>query len=192
MGLFSNILGNANNDVNRALNRVKRAAEDAVVDAAAQEVRKEVMNSFQQNHPDVYAAAQNAQAAERTNTGSYQNCTGGSSGDSWGCDMPSEENQYNSGLSYQDYFANVFSGAFPAYQISRESIRNGRATLFVFSQAGAKKLVVELLPESSCPYKIKNECRAQGVAYIRFYYNHRGWWNTKSYVIRRTSQALGM
>ena len=33
---------------------------------------------------------------------------------------------------------------------------------------------------------------AQGIPYIRFYYDHEGWWNTKSYVIRRTSEALGI
>ena len=32
--------------------------------------------------------------------------------------------------------------------------------------------------------------RAQGIPYLRFYYNHEGWWNTRSYVTRRIANAL--
>jgi hypothetical protein len=39
-------------------------------------------------------------------------------------------------------------------------------------------------------YKLRNECRAQGIPYLRFYYDHDGWWNTRSYVTRRIAGQL--
>ena len=39
-------------------------------------------------------------------------------------------------------------------------------------------------------YRIRKECRAAGVPYLRYYYNYHGWWNTKAYVIERTGKAL--
>ena len=73
-----------------------------------------------------------------------------------------------------------------------EDVRKGSAMLFTFIEGGTKKLVVEVISSKSSPYKVRNDCRKQGVAYLRYYYDYDGWWNTKSYVTRRTSKALGL
>ena len=114
------------------------------------------------------------------------------SGDSWGPEMPSEENQYNSGLSYQDYFSKVFAEEFPSYQVEQEDYRNGMATIYTFYLNGSKKLVVEVVSRTSSRYKIARECRNLKIAHRRFYYNYHGWWNTRSYVTRRVSEALAL
>ena len=183
MGLFSNLFGNEGKDLDNALSKMKNLAEDIMDDGQ--------INS-QQSKP--VAASAPADYGEPLNTGRRvePEYVDGPSGDSWGPNMPSEENQFNSGLNYQDYFSNVFCGEFTSYQIDKVSLRDGRAMLFTFSQGGGKKLVIEVISDRSNPYKVRNECRAQGINYLRYYYDHDGWWNTKSYVIRRTSKALGL
>ena len=52
-------------------------------------------------------------------------------------------------------------------------------------------LVVELLSQGSDAYRLRKQCRADGIAYLRYYYDHEGWWNTKAYVIECTRGALG-
>lgn len=111
-------------------------------------------------------------------------------GCSWGPEMPDEENQFNFSGTYDQYFCSVYEEAFPAYRLTQESIRKGRATLISFWQEGRKALVVELMSDTSSADAIRVACRKEGVAYLRFYYNHPGWWNTKSYVIARTADAL--
>ncbi|MBR6460134.1 MAG: hypothetical protein IKS49_08320, partial [Actinomycetaceae bacterium] len=58
-------------------------------------------------------------------------------------------------------------------------------------KAGAKALVVELMSERSSAKMLRWRCENEGVPYLRFYYDHWGWWNEKSYVIERTAKALG-
>jgi hypothetical protein len=181
MGLFSNLFGDSGKDLDNALNKMKNMA-DNFIDEDEARMRKNQQTAsapadaqaMNNRRPEPVAAAE------------------GPSGDSWGPVMPAEPNQYNSGLGYQDYFSSVFNEAFGAYQIDKEDVRDGRAMTFTFSQAGVKKLVVEVISEKSNPYKVRNECRKQGVAYLRYYYDYDGWWNTKSYVTRRTSKALGL
>lgn len=111
-------------------------------------------------------------------------------GCSWGPEMPDEENQYNFSGSYDQYFYAVYAQAFPEYRLTSESIRQGRATLINFWQGERKVLVVELMSDTSSANRIRESCRREHVAYLRFYYNHPGWWNTKAYVIARTGDAL--
>ena len=59
-----------------------------------------------------------------------------------------------------------------------------------FSVTAFGRVVVPILPDSSETKKLRRECQAQGVPYLRFYYDHEGWWNTRSYVTRRTRDAL--
>ena len=179
MGLFSNLFGSNGKDIDDAFKQMKNLAGDIIDDG-------QFNNS--QNKPN---PAPTSPAAPSYNA-SVQVFEEGPSGDSWGPNMPAEENQFNSGLRYQDYFNKVFTEGFPSYQIEKEDVRNGSAMLFTFSQAGSKKLVVEVISRKSSPYKVRNDCRKQGVAYLRYYYDYDGWWNTKSYVIRRTSKALGI
>ena len=111
------------------------------------------------------------------------------SGDSWGEEMPAEENQYNYGGTYTEYFENIFSTDFAEYRT--EKTTEYARTAYSFYSGASKVLVVELMPESSSANKLRRECEKAGVAYLRFYYNHYGWWNTRSYVKGRISTALG-
>ena len=113
------------------------------------------------------------------------------SGFSWGSVMPAEENQFNSGKRYDDYFMSVYRAEFPGYEITCENLREGRAAVITFRKDGAVRLIVELLSQSSGAQKIRRECRKSGTPYLRFYYNHDGWWNTRAYVTQRTGNALG-
>ena len=105
--------------------------------------------------------------------------------------MPAEECQFNYPGSYGDYFAHVFREDFPEYRATREEVRGGRITVFtLWSPAGGKALVVELMPDSSETRKLRKDCAAQGIPYLRFYYDHEGWWNTRTYVSQRVRSAL--
>lgn len=177
MGLFSNLFGSNGKELDDAFKQMKNFAGDIIDDGQ--------LNNSPKQQATVSTPSYNTAPAAQ----SY--VEDGPSGDSWGPVMPSEENQFNSGLSYQDYFSKVFTEGFPSYQIDKEDVRNGSAMLFTFSQSGAKKLVVEVISQKSSPYKVRNDCRSQGIPYLRYYYDYDGWWNTRSYVIRRTSKALG-
>ena len=114
------------------------------------------------------------------------------SGFSWGPTMPDEENQYNFPGTYVEYFDKVFTENFPGYEIRSEAAYNGRATNFYFTKDGSLALVVELLTEKSAVTALRKRCKANGVPYLRFYYDHPHWWNTKAYVLDRTERALGI
>lgn len=105
--------------------------------------------------------------------------------------IPSRENQYNSGLDYREYFELIFRENFPEYDISFEEAGNRPSTIVTFTNAGAKALVVELMSEKTSAKMLRWRCEKEGVPYLRFYYDHWGWWNEKSYVIERTAKALG-
>ena len=112
------------------------------------------------------------------------------SGFSWGENMPDEENQYNSGLKYYDYFEKIYREEFPDYVVTREMPRGEGYCLFTFTQGGRVALRVEVLSRTCGVYKVRNDCREQGVGYTRFYHNYYGWWNTRAYVIQRTRSAI--
>lgn len=182
MGLFSNLFGNDGKDLDNALNKMKNLAEDIMDDGQ--------INSQQNRSVTASSAPVNSEPVN--NRRPEPVIIDGPSGDSWGPNMPAEANQFNSGLNFRDYFSNLFMNEFSSYQISKEEPQNRNAVIFTFSQAGANKLVVEVISDRSSPYKYRNECRAQGIPYLRYYHDHEGWWNTRSYVIRRTSNALGI
>ena len=115
----------------------------------------------------------------------------GPSGFSWGEVMPDEENQFNYSGTYVEYFEKIFRENFPDYRIEKELRSGMKAAVFTFWRGDAKALVVELLSQGSDAYRLRKQCRADGIAYLRYYYDHEGWWNTKAYVIERTSGALG-
>ncbi len=107
--------------------------------------------------------------------------------------IPAEENQYNFNGSYTDYFDKVFREEFPEYEITHKKADYSRttATVFTFRFGGNVVLIVELMSESSSINKLRTQCKNNGTPYLRFYYNHRGWWNTRAYVTERTGKALG-
>ena len=91
------------------------------------------------------------------------------------------------------YFKDIFLAEFPGYELAEEAGWGGpdRSWIFRFRKGGEDKLVVELLPENSSAVKLREKCRKQGLPYLRYYTNHEGWWNTRTYVVNRTRAALG-
>ena len=112
----------------------------------------------------------------------------------WGPVMPKEENQYTFSGSYLEYFEKLFSEEFPGYQISHETDdkRYHPAEIFTFTNNGRNALIVELMSEKSSVKQLAAKCRSEGVPYLRFYYDHDGWWNTRSYVTNRVRGALSV
>ena len=113
---------------------------------------------------------------------------------SYGPEMPAEENQYSFRGNYKEYFYTVLSSAFPQLRVEQLSSNRGRdAALFVLKDnTGATKAVVEVISEKSSVKLMRKRCAEQQIPYSRFYYDHHGWWNTKSYVIYRVRKAMGM
>ena len=180
MGLFSNLLGNSGKDLDNALNKMKNLADDILDDG-------QINNQPSQPSSHPFNAEPIRESSPASTFVEEAEC-----GDSWGPVMPSEPNQFNSGLAYDEYFTNLFNEVFASsYQIDAERVRNRKAMVYTFSQEGEKKLVVEVISTKTSPYKLRKDCRAQGLPYLRYYYDHDGWWNTKSYVTRRTAKALG-
>lgn len=106
--------------------------------------------------------------------------------------IPAEENSFNFDGPYQAYFRKVFAEEFPAYQITEEKAPHERGTVFTFMQGGNRVLVVEVMCENCSAQKVRRQCERAGTPYLRYYYDHWGWWNTRSYVTERTRKALGI
>lgn len=112
----------------------------------------------------------------------------------WGELMPKEENQYSFSGSYTEYFDKVFREEFPNYQITHEVDQNRYhpATIFTFTANGRTVLTVELMSERSSSKELRHKCMSAGMPYLRFYYDHQGWWNARSYVANRVRGALSV
>ena len=113
----------------------------------------------------------------------------------WGPLMPKEENQYSFGGSYIEYFDKVFREEFPEFGITHAQVegRYHPATVFTFTNiSGRTALIVELMSEKSNVKKLAYQCRSEGTPYLRFYYDHQGWWNARSYVANRVRGALSV
>ena len=52
--------------------------------------------------------------------------------------------------------------------------------------------MVEITAQSADIRKLRRDCERAGMPYLRFYYNHDGWWNARSYVVKRIKTALGI
>ena len=173
MGFLSKLLG-GNNNGKSALDMLKDAAG-----AVLSEAEKAAENAKKQ-------AAANADAAT-----SRPAAAAPASGDSWGDEMPDEPCQYNFRGTYLQYFDTVLREGFPEYEVRQEPGRDDRSPLLVLYKDGGKRLVAELKSERSSSQAIRRRCETEGVPYLRFYYDHNGWWNTRSYVERRVRAALG-
>jgi len=112
-------------------------------------------------------------------------------GISWGDRMPAEENQYSFDGDYIAYFDTVLSQECASYRVVRESIRDGRGTVYHIWAGDREALIVELMSERSSANRVRRDCQTKGIPYLRFYYDHPGWWNTRSYVGGRVRTALG-
>ncbi len=106
--------------------------------------------------------------------------------------IPAEENQYNYNGTYEQYFEHVFAQDFPEYRYEKSYIDDygKHRVIYTFCNGAAKALVIELMTESCSATKFRNDCIRAGVPYLRFYYDHDGWWNTRSYVTGRMRGAL--
>ena len=125
-------------------------------------------------------AAYSAEAVEETPIGR-----------SWGERMPNEPNQYNYPGSYREYFEDIFNRDFAAYRTVRSANpKTDKASSYTFLDADRPVLVVELLSRSCDAYQLRESCRRSGTPYLRFYYDYHGWWNARSYVVRRINEAL--
>ena len=182
MGLFSNFMKDVVPDLD--LNKVAKTVSDVA------NVANQVVSAAK---ADAENAAGTASAvAPVSNQAAYAYEDTAPSGCSWGPNMPAEENQFNYPGTYLEYFDGIFRTEFSEYTIERTSSNTSKpVTLFTFWRGAQKALVVELMPQSSCARKQRSLCASQGIPYLRFYYDHDGWWNTRSYVVTRTRTALG-
>ncbi len=156
------------------------------IKAAAEKAKQEIENAANalENAPN--GAQADAQNAELQAEAVYV------PEDSYWTRVPEEYNQYNSGLSYREYFERIFRENFSGYALTVEEAKNRPATVFTFMNGAQKVLVVELMSEKSSAQMLRWRCKNEGVPYLRFYYDHFGWWNCKSYVIERTEKALNL
>ena len=112
-------------------------------------------------------------------------------GRSWGERMPNEPNQYNFPGSYLQYFEDIFNRDFAAYRVIRsENPRSDRTTIYSFYDFDKLVLVVEIMSRRADLQQLRRDCRRNGTPYLRFYHDYEGWWNARSYVVRRIRAAL--
>lgn len=175
MGLFDKLFGGNAQD---AIKQAKSLAQNVLNEAQA---KVEAMQNQQTSSPSAQSTAAPA-APVRPRA---------ASGDSWGDEMPAEENQYSFSGTYDQYFQSILRAEFPAYTILAEpNDPYRRGMKYTFKNGAQTALVVEVMTDRSVAKKLRNECEARGIPYVRFYHNHPGWWNTRSYVVKRVRAAL--
>lgn len=174
------------------LDKLFNAKNNALIDALKDLTGKE--QAAQQSAPQ--PQPQQAPAAQPV----YTEDEPSPSGWSWGEKMPDEDNQYNFSGTYDQYFDSVLRDAFPEYEITfEETGRQGQygfialpGKKITFRKDGATALIIELISEKSSKKKLREDCKAAGIPYLRYYYDYHGWWNTRSYVVERTRKALNL
>ena len=100
MGLFSNLFGEKGKEADSVLDKMKQLADDLDGVKYADEDEKRIMNG------------QPASASADSGSFSATFTEEAECGDSWGPVMPSEPNQFNSGLKPRDYFLKIFNEDF--------------------------------------------------------------------------------
>ena len=108
----------------------------------------------------------------------------------WYDEVPEEECQYNFEGPYTEYFKKIFAEDFPEYLVKFACLEEGRRYKYTLLGKDGATLVVELMTEKSAAQKLRRECLANGTPYLRFYFDHWGWWNTRAYVKERVAKAL--
>ena len=181
MGLFDKIFGDNKDDKNSFLNAIKDAAEKLKSEAEKAGLDLNAKPEKPEKPEPVYTAtaAQASYEEEFAPAGTW-----------WGPLMPDEENQYNFKGSWQDYFDGIFRSEFADYELLRETVREGKGLVYRFRKNGGTALVVELMSQSSNAQKLRRTSLKEGTPYLRYYYDHEGWWNARAYVVQRTRNAL--
>ena len=193
MGLLSKLLGKAGEEaadrLTGALKDLTDIAADRLQDAAGQ--AKEKLQDYWEG-----TDKENGEAAPAPSEAySAYDDPSRYEGLSYGPYMPAEENQFNYPGPYDQYFLNIFREEFPQYEItlSKETRPNVReACAITFRYNGGTALMVELLSGRSMRDMLRRSCKSRGIPYLRFYYDHDGWWNTRSYVLGKAHEALGV
>ena len=103
---------------------------------------------------------------------------------------PAEENSFTFNGPYQSYFEKIFREDFPGYRFEKDSSKTHR-TIYTFYGAAGKQLILEVMSEKSNAKSVRKAAAQQNIPYLRFYYDHEGWWNTRSYVVERIRKVLG-
>ena len=178
MGLFKKIFGG---DQNISLEGLAKS----LTNAAEKAVNK--IESYADNQSTPNQGSSFSSYASSNQQNAYEKSP---SGFSWGDRMPQEENQYNYPGNYVQYFAHIFQEDFPGYQAVNHPDPKGKSTVFTLYNAGNKALVVELKSENSESNYLRRSCQREGTPYLRFYYDHKGWWNTREYVVTRIRSVL--
>ena len=187
MGLFDKLFG-GNASANDTLDSLKKAAKDV----------GGKMNSG--NAEDAFGFILKAAKDVGAKSGAEHNAparrnTAPAQASSYAADkydaVPAGDNQYNYRGSYKEYFANIFREEFPSWEVRQSDANNGKVTLFAFYKDGRQALLVELMSDRSAANKRRRDTQAAGIAYLRFYYDHKGWWNERAYVVTRVRNVLG-
>ena len=176
----------------KALKGILGKAEEAVEKVS----KSEKVGSAFSEMKDVFSGVQEAfdkldkmdEQLENETFEAYEEVPEGPSGFSWGPVMPAEPNQFNYPGTWKEYFLEVFADYVPHYEIVCSDTPRG--AVFNFMDGGRKALLVEVMDEKSEANSIRRKCREEGTPYVRFYYNHEGWWNTREYVYVRVREAL--
>ncbi|MBO4289212.1 MAG: hypothetical protein J5865_03820 [Lachnospiraceae bacterium] len=113
-------------------------------------------------------------------------------GRSWGELMPDEPNQFNYPGTYREYFEDIFRNDFADCTfVFEQNPRSSRIQKYAFYRDMRKVLVVELVGQGCDAYEVRRLCAKEGTPYLRFYHDHEGWWNARSYVVARMRKAMG-
>ena len=184
MGLFDKLFGDNEKEKNSFLGALKDAAEKLKSEAE----KAGIDFNAKPEKPGASQSAEMTPLSEPEASCSQEECA--PAGTWWGPLMPDEENQYNFNGSWKDYFDGIFRSEFPDYELLRETVRDGKALIYRFRKNGETALVVELMSDRSNAQKLRNSLRGTGTPYLRYYYDHEGWWNARAYVVQRTRNAL--
>lgn len=179
MGFLSNLLGDKAKEAEKALGKLKDIADVLKGSSSSGSLEQESRKLYEKQ-TTIQKPAPAAVYEEEE----------GPSGKSWGPKMPDEPNQFNYDGTYLQYFSEIFRTEFADCDVALSKSKYGKTDVFTFTKGGQTVLIVELLSRKSSVQWTRNRCRQQGIPYLRYYYDYDGWWNTRSYVIERTRNAI--
>ena len=182
MGLFDKLFGGKEDEKNSFLDALKDAAEKLKGEAEKA--------GIDLNAKPASAERPKEEPASSVSSVITPNEELAPAGTWWGPLMPDEENQYNFKGTWKEYFDGIFRSEFPEYELQKETVRDGKAVVYTFKKNGETALVTELMSERSNAQKLRKSLRGTGTPYLRYYYDHEGWWNARAYVVKRTREAL--
>ena len=161
---------------------------DKEAEKAARDILTGIFGNANQDKADAHPRQENnpEPAAEEVKPASSNAPTGPYGGDV----PPAEENSFTFNGPYQSYFEKIFREDFPGYRFEKDSSKTHR-TIYTFYGAAGKQLILEVMSEKSNAKSVRKAAAQQNIPYLRFYYDHEGWWNTRSYVVERIRKVLG-